>query len=815
MLYNIKASIHYIWKLFLIVYVILITTSFVYRILHNDAIVYSPKLKVDSNLNTLLYFADPATENQLLINQLETTFSVVHVPIITDSVFSVYELALKAKSIVDSLKIVEFHVFGEGVSGPIALQFASTYQEQTQSLILINSNGILELELLGDYHLNHAFYGAKLTLLKTIDFLIPHFGTLSKIDKIKSSTQIQFNLDQRNIKHIISRVDVPVLIMHTNNSKFTNHISKEIARLIPQSLLINYEEGVNPEFGDVINFINEINSTNFQLSINDSRIEQSLEPFDMSNVLKVEGKTLIVLMVILILSTLVSEDLTCIGAGLLISRGLVGFLPAVFACLIGIFLGDILLFLAGRWLASTTLQKAPLKWFLSENDIRKSTKWFESKGPIIILASRFIPGTRFPTYFTAGAIGASFGMFILYFGLASLIWTPTLVGLSVFLGKQLIFYFNLYHEYAIWITLGFISSFFFLFKVLLPLFTKKGRSMFIGKFNRIRNSEFWPPYILYGFVSIYIISRWIKYKNVTLFALSNPSIPEGGFIKESKIAILNEIHAYENIANCELINGHLSFEEKLHRIEFFMRSNNLNFPIVLKPNVGERGKGVNIPKNSKELKSAIYEITSDYIIQEFIEGEEYGVFYYRFPNQQNGQILSITKKVYLKLIGDGKQTLEELILNDSRAVCMANLHFDRYLDKLYSIPRFGERIQLVELGTHARGAKFLDGSEFISDVLTEEMDRISKSFEGFYFGRYDIKVPNEHDLKNGKNIKVIELNGVTSESTNIYDPKHSFFFGVKTLCKQWGIAYEIGYQIQQKYPNYSTPTITHLLSLLN
>src|SRR4029453_18153641 len=49
-------------------------------------------------------------------------------------------------------------------------------------------------------------------------------------------------------------------------------------------------------------------------------------------------------------STLISEDLTCIAAGLLIAQGQIGFGLGAFACFLGIFVGDILLFLTGRYL---------------------------------------------------------------------------------------------------------------------------------------------------------------------------------------------------------------------------------------------------------------------------------------------------------------------------------------------------------------------------------------------------------------------------------------------------------------------------------
>lgn len=61
----------------------------------------------------------------------------------------------------------------------------------------------------------------------------------------------------------------------------------------------------------------------------------------------------------------------------------------------------------------------------------------------------------------------------------------------------------------------------------------------------------------------------------------------------------------------------------------------------------------------------------DTIIQEYIPGCEFGVFYYRRPDEQHGRIFSITEKRFPEVIGDGARNLERLILDDERAVCMA------------------------------------------------------------------------------------------------------------------------------------------------
>src|SRR5262249_2147185 len=97
-----------------------------------------------------------------------------------------------------------------------------------------------------------------------------------------------------------------------------------------------------------------------------------------------------------------------------------------------------------------------------------------------------------------------------------------------------------------------------------------------------------------------------------------------------------------------------------------------------------------------------------------------------------------------------------------------------------------------ELGTHSRGAIFLDGDRYKTARLEEAFDQISLGFKGFYFGRFDVRTPAVEEFIQGKNFKIIELNGVTSEATHIYDPKNSLVTAYKTLCAQWRIAFEIG-----------------------
>ena len=98
----------------------------------------------------------------------------------------------------------------------------------------------------------------------------------------------------------------------------------------------------------------------------------------------------------------------------------------------------------------------------------------------------------------------------------------------------------------------------------------------------------------------------------------------------------------------------------------------------------------------------------------------------------------------------------------------------------------------------SRNTPLLDGGWAKSAELEAAIDRICQQFDGFYFGRFDVRTPSIEDFRQGRNFKVIELNGVTSEATSIYDPKNSVFAAYRILFKQWRIAFEIGAQNRER-----------------
>jgi hypothetical protein len=179
-------------------------------------------------------------------------------------------------------------------------------------------------------------------------------------------------------------------------------------------------------------------------------------------------------------------------------------------------------------------------------------------------------------------------------------------------------------------------------------------------------------------------------------------------------------------------------------------------------------------------------------VQEYVPGLEFGVFYVRRPGELRGRILSITEKRLPSVTGDGRSTLEELILKDPDTIGMARFHLRQHAARLQDVPLLAQVVSLGDCGSHCRGARFHDAGGLRTPALERAIDDIAGRFDGFYFGRFDLRVPSREALMRGENITILELNGVTSEVTHIYDPGVSLIEAYRALCGQWRLAFEIG-----------------------
>ncbi len=712
----------------------------------------------------------------------------------------------------DRLGVEKFHLLGFSLGGGVVLNAYQIAPERIVSVELISSIGAQEYELLGDYYFNHILHGAQLVALWTARHLVPHFGYLDGAFFGTSYARNFYDTDQRPLRGILERIEPPVLIVHGARDSLVPVVAaREHARLVPQSEYHEIADNhfmvfMRPERVALVveDFLKNVESglARTRRNADGERIKRAAAPF-VQEMLMADGSTALIFFLAIILATFISEDLTCLAAGALAGHGRISIALAIAACVCGIFLGDVLIYLAGRLFGTRVLRRAPLRWFVSERAVARGAGWLERNGALAVFTSRFTPGLRLPLYFAAGSVKANFVKFGVFFLIASLVWTPVLVGATAYLASGMMgtesvtdlpvpgwkFYLGM---------AAIVATAFVVLNLGLRLATWRGRRMLVGTYLRRTRWEFWSLPTFYFPVVLYILWLAARFRSLSIFADANPAIKAGGFVGESKRDI------YEGLRKSEAAAAHflaylflpatLDTAEKMHLVETFLTENDLDFPVALKPDAGERGAGVFLVKTRAELKQRIDSSpATDFIVQELAAGDEFSVFYYRYPNQMRGQIFAITEKRFPFVCGDGQSTLETLILNDKRAVALADAYLERNAARLDDVPQAGEKVSIIDIGTHSKGAIFLDGKWAQTVELENEIDRVCRGYEGFYFGRFDLRTPSAEAFKRGE-FKIIELNGVTSEATSIYDPKNSLFDAYRILFRQWRIAFEIGAQ---------------------
>lgn len=306
-------------------------------------------------------------------------------------------------------------------------------------------------------------------------------------------------------------------------------------------------------------------------------------------------------------------------------------------------------------------------------------------------------------------------------------------------------------------------------------------------FTKLFNYEYWPFWVFYFPLYFYCVYLAIRSRSPSYFTAANPGMQYGGAFDQSKIDILRLISP-------EYIPKTLFFRRgtSVVKVTEGMQGEGISYPCIAKPNVGERGIGVEKIDNAADLEKYLATHPHDLLIQEYIDAPiELGVFYHRFPDAEQGHITSVVMKEFLTVTGDGKSTLEALILRHIRAVGRLEYLRDKFKTCLDEVLPPGAKMNLEPIGNHNRGTKFLNGNHLINEVLLAVFDRIGKSIPDYYYGRFDLKVPSLGDLYQGKNIKIMELNGVNSEPAHIYDPDMRIGQAYRTLFRHAKIIRQI------------------------
>lgn len=313
------------------------------------------------------------------------------------------------------------------------------------------------------------------------------------------------------------------------------------------------------------------------------------------------------------------------------------------------------------------------------------------------------------------------------------------------------------------------------------------------RLSRLARWEFWPAWAFYPPIVVYIFARSARATPFMAVTAANPCLKASGIIGETKQDALTPLqaHAPDYVAEFTMLPAAWPLAERIEVLRRFVEAGP-GYPVVLKPDIGQRGRGVAVIRDEAQAADYLAAALDDVVLQRHVSGAEFGVFVYRDPKTGRVELLSIVNKCFPTVTGDGHRSLGELILDDARARLIAPGLFERFAARLDEVPNADAVLPLVEIGAHCRGSLFLDGHALKTEALRLTMTAIVDAVPGYHFGRIDLRCPDEEALRNGCGIKVMEMNGVTAESAHIYHPDTPLLDGWKAMIAQWKLAIEIG-----------------------
>jgi membrane protein DedA with SNARE-associated domain len=518
--------------------------------------------------------------------------------------------------------------------------------------------------------------------------------------------------------------------------------------------------------------------------------------------------------IVLGVATFLSEDLTVILAALLVARGQLDFWTALIACTAGIWVGDVGLWALGRWIGRPALRLPLIRSFVTPDGVARAERWFAKRGLRVVILSRFLPGSRTVAFFTAGLLGARASWFLGWGLLAVVIWAPALLLICIHAAPQIENGIaSLLQLQGGWRYLAPLLSF-GLLVLLLRTFELFGdwraRRLWKARWIRRLHWEFWPPWIFYGPCALWYGLLALRHGSLSLPTAANPGMDGGGFIGESKNEILERLVAGREEARPFVVRtlrlppaleggapDPAAAEARWQDVASWLAREGLSFPIILKPDVGQRGSGVRLVRTEPEARDYLRSMPLAAVAQQYAPGpHELGVFWTRAPGEARGRILSVTEKFFPEVVGDGEQDLHDLILRHPRAVLQHKVFFRRHAEVLDWVPAKGERFPLVSSGNHCQGTMFKDGRRLASDALLARLDALADGCPGLHAGRFDLRAPDLAAVQRGEGFLIVEFNGATAEATHIYDPAlgplRGPFVAWGTLFAQWSLMFRLG-----------------------
>lgn len=731
--------------------------------------------------------------------------------------YSIRAHAFAMLELLDALGIDRVHVAGWSQGGGVALWMAELAPDRVASLTLIASIGVQETEGSGSFLFEHIKYGVGYLGLVLGGEAIPHFGLLQEHWFRRSFIRNFWDSDQRPLRDIMSRLNTPTLILHGRDDFLTPIWAATASHdlITPSRLIITGDSHFLPVVqaeqtaADMTAFLN---ARTAGLPMERDTIDRA-PPDTRPSARFARAAQRVQQAVPWWVLLLAGAALTLARAEL--AAGLLGFAVAMVWLDAGI---------AGAALAGGMSARTAWMWWRGRRatghaQLRPAAmvSWQHeaSLGRLgLMLRTRFQPWRRdqaaraigqMRRLGTAGTLGALCGTALWTAFALVLAMTAASIALAT-LGDSFLAMAAALFAAPLAVRLGVYAA------------TWTGRRRLLATLGRARRREFWPATVLYAPVAIRLLATAARHRGLLTFTCVNPVIGAGGgVVGESKHRIQTGLEGLgEGVMRTALLAPG-DPDTRLASLEQAIESGRLpdSYPLVLKPDAGQRGYGVKVVRSPADARDYLTRMTRPVLAQQYHPGPiEVGVLWVREPDpaaagnaaERVGRVFSVTAKEFPRLQGDGRRTIEQLIYRHPRFRMQADILLDRMAGRRLEIPERDDTVSLGNIGNHAQGALFRDGMHLMTPELEAWIDRAAAAFRstepaenarpegdnGLDFGRFDIRARSIEDLAAARDLGIIELNGTTAESTNIYDPDRSVWWTWGVLLRQWQVLYRLG-----------------------
>lgn len=315
--------------------------------------------------------------------------------------------------------------------------------------------------------------------------------------------------------------------------------------------------------------------------------------------------------------------------------------------------------------------------------------------------------------------------------------------------------------------------------------------------RKIADWTHWPFYIFYSPLSLAWAGYYIKSRSLWYFTASNPTLSLGGFEGEAKTEMYRQLPEHL-CPRTIVVEPVYPFAEIVKQVA----QKGITYPFIVKPDVGMKGIMFRKIEREGQLRQYHERMPATYLIQEFLDTPcEVSVFYCRQPGSARGEITAMIQKNLLEVHGDGRSTLEALVVRRPEAAPWLEKMRREQDSQLSTVLAEGERYRLSHVANLINGAHFTNLTKRVNERLVRLFDDISHASQ-FYYGRYDIKCHSVEDMLEGRNFYILEFNGAGSVPNHIYTGDFTLLGAYREILRHWRALYTISKANRQQGIEY-------------